>query len=65
MGLIAGAAKDAQRGLSASDRFDVMDLRSKTAFARLVVRVIKRFPPLRFLAHALTPGTMMIGTKRH
>jgi 2-polyprenyl-6-hydroxyphenyl methylase/3-demethylubiquinone-9 3-methyltransferase len=46
------------------DRFDVMDLSVKGVFARLAVSCIRNFTVVRWLAHAVTPGTTLFAVKR-
>ncbi len=50
-------------GLCSFDRFDTVDASRKGAAARTVLGAIRRFPPMRFLAHVLTPYTWVIATK--
>lgn len=51
------------RGVGSRDRFDVMDTRS-SRLRRAVVGAVQAVPPLRWLAHALTPYTMLVGFRR-
>lgn len=51
------------RGVRSLDRFDLIDVESKGGLARLVVNVVRAFPPLRFLAHVATPSTVLVGIK--
>ena len=53
----------AERGLVSLDRFDLIDLESKGAFARLVVGIVRAVPPLRFLGHMATPSTSLVGVR--
>lgn len=52
------------RGFSASDRFDVMRLDDKPAAARMLVGLMRKLPPLRFLGHVMTPATIVVA-RRH
>jgi hypothetical protein len=40
-----------------------MDLESKSAAARLVVSAVRALPPLRWLAHVATPGTIVLAIR--
>ena len=51
-------------GIRSLDRFDLIDLDSKGAAAKLAVASIKVLPPLRFAAHVLTPSTVLVGIKQ-
>jgi ubiquinone/menaquinone biosynthesis C-methylase UbiE len=53
----------AQLGLRSSDRFDSVDESRKGAVGRAVLRAIRLLPPMRFLAHVLTPYTWLIATR--
>lgn len=53
-----------RRGLTAKDRFDVMDLSKKSAAQRLLVGLIRTLPPLRFLAQFATSYLAVIAIKR-
>ena len=53
----------AKRGLESMDRFDVMDLPNKHAWVRAAVHCIRAVPPLRWLGHVATPGTMVFAVK--
>lgn len=46
-----------------SDRFDLIDLDGRGIAAKSLVHAIRIFPPLRFLAYVLTPGTGLVGRK--
>ena len=50
-------------GFQCADRFDVMRLDNKTALQRLVVSMIKAFPPVRLLGQMLTAGTVVIARR--
>jgi ubiquinone/menaquinone biosynthesis C-methylase UbiE len=49
----------ASRGFRCLDRFDVMDLRSKSSLQKSVVLLIRYSSAFRWLAHVATPGTMI------
>jgi 2-polyprenyl-6-hydroxyphenyl methylase/3-demethylubiquinone-9 3-methyltransferase len=53
----------AQRGLSSMDRFDVMDLSKKDVGVKILAKCLKIVPPLRWLAHVATPGSMVVAMK--
>jgi 2-polyprenyl-6-hydroxyphenyl methylase/3-demethylubiquinone-9 3-methyltransferase len=50
-------------GLRAMDRFDVMDLSSKPALLRLLVRAVRVAPPLRWLAHVTRASTIVVAVR--
>jgi ubiquinone/menaquinone biosynthesis C-methylase UbiE len=50
-------------GFSCRDRFDAMILDGAGFPKRVVVRSIRAFPPLRWLAHTLTPYTYVVASK--
>lgn len=50
-------------GIKAQDRFDVMDVASKGRLARCIAGAVRKIPPIRFVGHMLTPGTMIVGHK--
>ena len=52
-----------KRGLKSLDRFDVMDTDSKGFPARLALKLILKYPAVRFLAHVLTIGTTVVAIK--
>lgn len=52
------------RGLRSMDRFDVMDVTKKSVWIRGLVYLTRSFPPLRWLGHVATAGTMVIAVKR-
>jgi len=52
-----------ERGMESRDRFDVMDLASKGAAARGLVRLIHALPPLRWCAHLATSYTVVVAVK--
>jgi 2-polyprenyl-6-hydroxyphenyl methylase/3-demethylubiquinone-9 3-methyltransferase len=51
------------RGVSARDRFDVMETK-ESALRSVVVGAVRRSATLRFLGHVLTPYTVVVGFKR-
>jgi len=55
----------AKRGLACLDRFDVIDLPNKSAWIRGVVHCVRAIPPLRWLGHVATPGTMVLAIKNY
>ena len=52
-----------KRGLTAYDRFDLLDIGTDSGAKKLVATACRRLPPIRFLAHCFTPSTMMLGVK--
>jgi len=52
------------RGFECLDRFDVMDLSNKGSLARLIVSAIRAVPILRWCAHILTEGTMIVAVRK-
>jgi 2-polyprenyl-3-methyl-5-hydroxy-6-metoxy-1,4-benzoquinol methylase len=50
-------------GFRCLDRFDIMDLSSKGVVGRWIVRGIRNFQALRWLAHVATPGTIVLAVK--
>lgn len=54
----------AQRGMSVQDRFDIMDPASHGGAGAIAVKTIRALPPVRFLAHVLTPYTALIAVKQ-
>jgi ubiquinone/menaquinone biosynthesis C-methylase UbiE len=52
-----------KRGLTSMDRFDIMDLSNKNLWTKVLVYCIRAIPPLRWLGHILTPGTMIFAVK--
>jgi 2-polyprenyl-6-hydroxyphenyl methylase/3-demethylubiquinone-9 3-methyltransferase len=52
-----------ERGFQCLDRFDIMDVKSKGAVARLIVSAVRALPPLRLLAQASTPGSIVLAVK--
>lgn len=57
------AAYLAKRGFASLDRFDMIETADKGALIRLVLTLIKRLPPLRFIGHVLTPGSTVFAIK--
>jgi 2-polyprenyl-6-hydroxyphenyl methylase/3-demethylubiquinone-9 3-methyltransferase len=53
-----------QEGFHSLDRFDLMDISTKSALPRMTVRSVRAVPVLRWLAHVATPGTMLLAIKR-
>jgi ubiquinone/menaquinone biosynthesis C-methylase UbiE len=53
----------AARGVSAVDRFDTMDA-GGSALRGAALGAIRSVAPLRFMAHVMTPYTMVLGHKR-
>lgn len=52
------------RDFDSLDRFDVIDPAGKSGLAMFLVRCVRAIPPLRFLAHVLTPYTVVLATRR-
>lgn len=50
-------------GFRCRDRFDVMDLSTKGALARVIVAAIQALPALRWLGHVATPSTSLVAIK--
>lgn len=53
-----------ERGFRSSDRFDVMRLDNKPAWAGLLVKTLRALPPLRLLGHMATPDTVVVAVRR-
>lgn len=51
------------RGFRCLDRFDMVDTKNKGALSKLAVALIRSIPPLRFLGHVLTPGSIVFAFK--
>lgn len=51
------------RGVTAYDRFDILDVGTESAAKKAVATACRALPPVRFLAHCFTPSTMMLGVK--
>lgn len=54
----------AELGMDARDRFDTVRLDGKGTAARAVIRLIRAVPPVRFVAHVVTPYTAVVAVKR-
>jgi len=54
-----------QRGLRAVDRLDVMDLNDKPTPLVALVRLARRFTPVRALFYLFYPGTIVFAFKEH
>ncbi len=52
------------RGIDTLDRFDVLSRQQLANPAKLLIKVIRSFEPVRFLAHTATEGTTVWGLKR-
>jgi ubiquinone/menaquinone biosynthesis C-methylase UbiE len=50
-------------GLHTADRFDVMRLDNKPAWAGVLVRTLRALPPLRLLGHMATPDTVVVARR--
>jgi 2-polyprenyl-6-hydroxyphenyl methylase/3-demethylubiquinone-9 3-methyltransferase len=46
------------------DRFDLVDLSSRGALARITVNTLRALPPLRWLGHVLTPYSVVLACKQ-
>lgn len=53
-----------KRGFNAFDRFDTTDASRKSPSGRLALAAIGQLPPLRLLAHVLTPYTRIVAIKQ-
>jgi len=53
-----------ERGMECFDRFDLMDVNGSGALRAMVVKLIKGVPPLRFLAHMCSRGTIVFAVKK-
>ncbi len=51
------------RGLRAFDRFDVMDVSSKSGMTRMIVTAIRSVPMVRWLAHVASRSTLVVAVK--
>ena len=51
------------RGVDILDRFDMMNMESKSHTTRILVDLIRKVPPLRFAGHVATPYTVVLGFK--
>jgi 2-polyprenyl-3-methyl-5-hydroxy-6-metoxy-1,4-benzoquinol methylase len=52
-----------QYGLISLDRFDLVDVSSKGLVSQWMIRAIRGFPVLRWLAHVSTEGTILMAVK--
>jgi 2-polyprenyl-6-hydroxyphenyl methylase/3-demethylubiquinone-9 3-methyltransferase len=50
-------------GFNCLDRFDLIDAAGKSAFARVVIRLLREASLLRFLGHMATPSTYLVAVK--
>jgi len=50
-------------GFNCLDRFDLIDAAGKSAFARVVIRLLREASLLRFLGHMVTPSTYLVAVK--
>jgi 2-polyprenyl-6-hydroxyphenyl methylase/3-demethylubiquinone-9 3-methyltransferase len=53
----------ARLGMRSFDRFDLIDLEGRGFVQRTAVTMARRVPAIRFLGHALTPGTTIFASK--
>jgi 2-polyprenyl-6-hydroxyphenyl methylase/3-demethylubiquinone-9 3-methyltransferase len=53
-----------KRGFRCMDRFDLMETKDKGALLKLAVALIRVLPPLRFIAHVLTPGSLVFAINK-
>jgi 2-polyprenyl-6-hydroxyphenyl methylase/3-demethylubiquinone-9 3-methyltransferase len=51
------------KGFQCLDRFDLIDVAGKGTLARLVLSALRSLPPLRLLAHMVTPYTLVVARK--
>jgi 2-polyprenyl-3-methyl-5-hydroxy-6-metoxy-1,4-benzoquinol methylase len=51
-------------GFLCMDRFDIMDLEKKRLTLQLAVELIRSVPVLRWLAHTVCEGTLVVATRR-
>jgi ubiquinone/menaquinone biosynthesis C-methylase UbiE len=51
------------RGFACLDRFDMVDLRGRSAVAKLALTMVRSFAPLRLLGHVFTPGSTVFALK--
>lgn len=51
-------------GIEVFDRFDVLDVGTASTMKCIVARLCRALPPLRFLGHCLTSGTLIFGLKQ-
>lgn len=53
----------AKMGMESYDRFDIMDISNKSSLQKLIIKMIKMNPILRWCAHVATSGTTMLSVK--
>ena len=53
-----------RRGLAAMDRFETKGLEPLPVAKRAVLAAVRGLPPLRFMAHVVTPYTIVVAVKR-
>ncbi len=53
----------AARGVVAHDRFDTLDVGTNSLAKKLIARLCRALPPLRFIGHCFTPSTALIGIR--
>lgn len=53
-----------RKNFAAYDHFDCLDLEGRSGLARTVIEVIRRVPPVRWLAHVATPYSMIIAVRQ-
>jgi 2-polyprenyl-6-hydroxyphenyl methylase/3-demethylubiquinone-9 3-methyltransferase len=51
------------RGFACLDRFDMVELRDRSALAKTVLTLVRGLAPLRLLGHVLTPGSTIFALK--
>jgi ubiquinone/menaquinone biosynthesis C-methylase UbiE len=51
-------------GFDSMDKFDVADVSTKGRLARAILALIRRVPPIRWLAHCTTPTSVVFAMKR-
>lgn len=51
-------------GMRCLDRFDMIDLEGLTAGPHMAVALARRFGPIRWLGHVLTPSTIVFAIKQ-
>ena len=55
----------ASKGFISLDRFDLLDTRGRSRLNGALIAATKRIPLLRWLGHAMTPYTVVVGKKIH
>lgn len=53
----------AARGVVAHDRFDTLDIGTNSLAKKIIARLCRAVPPLRFIGHCFTPSTVLIGIR--